>query len=137
MVQATDPTVINPCNPGNWESIRTAPIVPAPRYFTKPEADALKRLATEKAEGARQSKRAYKSLGKIEQADATVHKSHRKYQGEVSEAELTKLRANARLGRKLHGQRPEYVRMGMGIDRAENNAQTRINELKARAKERY
>jgi hypothetical protein len=40
--------------------------VPDPRYFTKEEADAMKGLAKEKTDGARQSKRAYKSLAKIE-----------------------------------------------------------------------
>lgn len=137
VINPTDPTVINPANPGTWESIRTAPVVEKPRYFNKAEADALKRLATEKAEGARQSKRAYKSLGKVEKADATVHKSHRKYQGEVADNELTKLRSNVRLGKKLHAQRPEYVRMGNGLDRAEQSAQTRIAQLQAKAKEQY
>jgi hypothetical protein len=137
ILEPTDPTVINPNNPGNWESVRTAPIVESPRYFTKPEANVLKKIATEKTEGARQSQRAYKSLGKIEKADATVHKAHRKYQGVVSENELTKLRSNARLGRKLHAQRPEYVRMSNGLERAEQSAQTRIDELKAKAKGAY
>lgn len=137
VLQPTDPRVINPTNPGTWESIRTAPVVEKPRYFNKPEADALKKLATEKTEGARQSQRAYKSLGKIEKADATVHVAHRKYQGNVSESELTKLRSNTRLGKKLHAQRPEYVRMNNGLDRADAGAQQRIDELKAKAKERY
>lgn len=137
VLKPTDPTVINPTNPGTWESVRTAPIVEKPRYFTKPEADAIKKIATEKTEGARQAQRAYKSLGKIEKADATVHKAHRKYQGAVADNELTKLRSNARLGRKLHGQRPEYVRMSNGLERAEQSAQTRIDELKAKAKGAY
>ncbi len=137
VLQPTDNTVINPINPGNWSSIRTAPVVPDPRYFNKTEADALKGLATEKTEGARQSKRAYKSLSKIEKADATVHKSHRQYQGEVASSELTKLRSNARLGRKLHAQRGDYFKLGSGLERAEKSAQTRIDELKNKAKERY
>jgi hypothetical protein len=55
--------------------------VPAPRYFTKEEADAMKGWAKEKTDGARQSKRAYKALTKIEAADKTVHQQHRKYEG--------------------------------------------------------
>lgn len=136
-LQPTDSSAINPINPGDWSTIRTAPIVEKPRYFTKQEADGLKRLATEKTDGARQAKRAYKSLGKIEKADATVHREHRKYQGVVSEGELTKLRSNARLGRKLHAQRPEYARMSQGLDRADQAAQARIDQLKAKAKEQY
>lgn len=137
VLNPTDSTVINPTNPGGWSTIRTAPIVPAPRYFNKQEADSLKRLATQKTEGARQAQRAYKSLGKIEKADATVHRAHRKYQGVVADGELVKLQANARLARHLHTQRPEYARMSQGLDRAEKNAQTRIDELKSKAKEKY
>lgn len=137
VLSPTDPTVINPNNPGTWESIRTAPIVEKPRYFTKPEADSLKKLATQKTQEAKQAQRAYKSLGKVEKADAIVHKSHRKYQGEVSKNELTKLQANAKLGRKLHAQRPEYVRMSEGLQRADESAQKRIDELKNKAKEHY
>jgi hypothetical protein len=63
--------------------------VPAPRYFTKEEADAMKGLAKEKTDGARQSKRAYKALTKIEAADKTVHQQHRKYEGAVAENEAS------------------------------------------------
>jgi hypothetical protein len=79
VLASTDTSVITPLNPGNFSSIRSAPVVPDPRYFTKEEADAMKGLAKEKTEGTRQSKRAYKALTKIEVADKTVHKEHRKY----------------------------------------------------------
>src|SRR4028118_2429348 len=65
----TDALVITPNTPGNFSSIRSVPVVPEPRYFTKEEADAMKGLAKEKTDGARQSKRAYKSLAKIEAAE--------------------------------------------------------------------
>jgi hypothetical protein len=97
------PGVITPKTPGNFSSIRSVPVVPDPRYFTKEEADAMKGLAKEKTDGARQSKRAYKSLAKIEAADKTVHKEHRKYEGAVAENELGKKRADAGLAKKLHG----------------------------------
>jgi hypothetical protein len=137
VLSPTDPTVINPNNPGTWQSIRTAPIVEEPRYFTKEEANAVKKIATQKTDEARQAQRAYKSLSKIEKADATVHKSHRKYQSEVSKNELTKLRSNVKLARKLHAQRPEYVRMSEGLSRADESAQKRIDELKNKVKEAY
>ena len=85
VLASTDTSVITPLNPGNFSSIRSVPVVPAPRYFTKEEADAMKDLAKEKTDGARQSKRAYKALGKIEATDKTVHKEHRKYEGAVAE----------------------------------------------------
>ena len=68
---------------GNFSSIRSVPVVPDPRYFTKEEADAMKGLAKDKTDGARQSKRVYKFLGKIGAADKTVHQQHRKYEGRL------------------------------------------------------
>ncbi|MEG4287305.1 hypothetical protein QUB68_29790 [Microcoleus sp. A006_D1] len=124
--------VITPMRPGNFGSIRTAPVVPGPRYFERDEADQLKELAKEKTDGARQAKRAYQALGKIEEADAKVHKEHRKYEGVVAENELKKVRSNASLAKKLHGMRPGYARLGLGIDKAENNARVRIDAIKAK-----
>lgn len=128
----TDAAAITPTNPGNFGSIRSIPVVPAPRYFTKDEADSLKELAKEKTEGARNAKRGYKALGKIEAADATVHKEHRKYEGVVADQELKKVRSNAGLAKKLHGLTPGYARLGLGIDKAENDARTRIDAIKAK-----
>ncbi|MEG4812733.1 hypothetical protein QUA82_35195, partial [Microcoleus sp. F8-D3] len=69
----TDDKAITPLNPGNFATIRTSPVCETPRYFNKEEADKLKELAKEKTEGARQAKRAYKSMAQIEEADAKVH----------------------------------------------------------------
>ena len=128
----TDAGVITPNTPGNFSSIRSAPVVPDPRYFTKEEADAMKGLAKEKTDGARQSKRAYKALTKIEAADATVHQQHRKYEGAVAENELKKVRGNAGLAKKLHGMRPGYARLGLGIDKADSDARGRIDAIKSK-----
>ena len=128
----TDALVITPNNPGNFSSIRSVPVVPNPRYFTKEEADAMKGLAKEKTNGARQSKRVYKFLAKIEAADKTVHKEHRKYEGVVAENELGKKRSDAGLAKKLHGLRPGYARLGLGIDKADSDARTRIDEIKTK-----
>jgi len=132
VLAATDAGVITPKTPGNFSSIRSVPIVPDPRYFTKEEADAMKGLAKEKVDGARQSKRAYKSLAKIEEADKTVHKEHRKYESAVAENELGKKRADAGLAKKLHSMRPRYARLGLGIDKADSDARTRIDEIKSK-----
>jgi len=132
VLASTDNQVITPLNPGKFGSVRTVPVVPAPRYFTKEEADTMKGLAKEKTDGARQSKRAYKALTKIEAADKTVHKEHRKYEGAVAENELGKKRADTGLAKKLHGLRPGYARLGLGIDKADSNARTRIDEIKAK-----
>jgi len=132
VLASTDTSVITPLNPGNFSSIRSVPVVPDPRYFTKEEADAMKGLAYEKTNGARQSKRAYKSLARIEAADKTVHKEHRKYEGAVAQNELGKKRADVGLAKKLHGMRPGYARLGLGIDKADSNARTRIDAIKAK-----
>jgi hypothetical protein len=128
----TDSEVITPNSPGNFSSIRSVPVVPNPRYFTKEEADAMKGLAKEKTDGARQSKRAYKFLAKIEAADKTVHKEHRKYEGAVAENELGKKRADAGLAKKLHSMRPGYARLGLGIDKADSDARARIDAIKTK-----
>lgn len=132
VLAATDAGVITPTNPGNFGSIRSVPVVPAPRYFDREEADRLKELAKEKTDGAKQSKRAYKALGKIEAADKTVHKEHRKYEGVVADNELGKKRADAGLAKKLHNLRPGYARLGLGIDKADNDARTRIDAITAK-----
>jgi hypothetical protein len=128
----TDALVITPNTPGNFSSIRSVPVVPDPRYFTKEEADAMKGLAKEKTDGARQSKRAYKALTKIEAADKIVHQQHRKYEGVVAENELGKKRADAGLAKKLRSMRPGYARLGLGIDKADSDPRTRIDEIKAK-----
>jgi hypothetical protein len=128
----TDASVITPLNPGNFASIRTSPVVDAPRYFTEEEANAMKKLAKEKTEGARHAKKAYKSLIQIEDADAKVHKSHRKYEGAVATNELTKKKADVGLAKKLHGLRPGYARLGIGLEKAENRATERIEAIKAK-----
>jgi hypothetical protein len=132
VLASTDTSVLTPLNPGNFGSIRTTPIVPEPRYFDKEQADALKSLAKEKTDGARQSKRVYKALTKIEVADKTVHKEHRKYEGAVAENELGKKRSDAGLAKKLHGLRPGYARLDLGIDKADSDARTRIDAIKAK-----
>ena len=91
VLAATSADAISPLNPGKFTAAdRSVPIIENPRYFTEEEADAMKGLAKEKTEGARQAKRAYEAAGKIEEADAKVHKHHRKYEGVVADNELVK-----------------------------------------------
>jgi hypothetical protein len=71
-------------------------------------------------------------LTKIEAADKTVHKEHRKYEGAVAENELGKKRSDTGLAKKLHGLRPGYARLGLGIDKADSDARTRIDGIKAK-----
>ncbi|MEG4048477.1 hypothetical protein [Microcoleus sp. Pol17_C1] len=128
----TDASVITPLNPGNFTSIRTSPVVDAPRYFTEEEAAAMKKLAKEKTENARHAKKAYKSLGQIEEADAKVHKAHRGYEKVVATGEFTKKKADVGLAKHLHGLRPGYARLGVGLENSENRAAERIEAIKAK-----
>ena len=130
--KATDASAINPLNPGSFTSVRSTPIVEAPRYFTKEEADAMRSLAKDKTEGARQAKRAYKALSKVEEADAKVHKSHRAYESSVATNELAKKRADVKHAKKLHALRPGYSRLGIGLEKAETNAAARIEAIKTK-----
>lgn len=137
VLKATDGSVINPNNPGNFSSIRSVPVVQQPRYFSPEEAGALSALEKEKATGAMASVRAYKKLAKIEKHDATVHRAHRKYESKVADSELEKKQADARHARHLHTIRPDYERMAVGLQRAEANANQRISELKNKVTEAW
>ena len=128
----TDSTVTTPLNPGKFTSIRSVPVAEAPRYFTPEEADAMKELAKEKTEGARQSKRAYKAMTQIEEADAKVHKEHRKYEASVADNELKKKRSDTKLAKHLHSLRPGYARLGFGLEKAESDATARIEAIKTK-----
>jgi hypothetical protein len=124
--------VINPLQPGDWSSIRSHDVVSTPQYFTKEQAEQLKASAKAKSEGATATKKAYKSLEKIEKSDVVVHTSHRRYQKTVANCEAEKIRSNARLARRLHGLRPEYTQMGKGVENAASKADARITELRAK-----
>lgn len=135
VLAATDSQAISPMNPGNFSSLRSVPVVPDPRYFTQEEMAAIRQLAAEKEVGARQSKKAYRSLARIENSDVVVHRAHRKYQGKVADAELSKKRADAKLARHLHAIRPDYARLGASLEKAEASAEKRIGELRAKVRE--
>ncbi|MGE5659472.1 MAG: hypothetical protein ACM37W_23000 [Actinomycetota bacterium] len=137
ILSPTDTTAISPTNPGSFASIRSVPVVSAPRYFSPEEATALSQLAKEKSVGAKAAKKAYRKLARIEDCDAQVQKAHRKYEGKVADAELTKKQADARLGRHLHALRPDYARLANGLERAEANADRRISELKSKVMEAW
>ncbi|MEG4632504.1 hypothetical protein QUB56_23435 [Microcoleus sp. AR_TQ3_B6] len=128
----TDASVITPLNSGSFASIRTTPVCEAPRYFSKEEADAMKKLAKQKTEDARHAKKTYKAMTKIEEADAKVHKSHRAYESSVATNELTKKRADVKHAKTLQGLRPGYARLGVGLEKAETDAAARIEAIKTK-----
>jgi hypothetical protein len=132
LAKSTDDSAITPLNPGKFNSVRSVPVADTPRYFTAEEADAMKELAKDKTEGARQAKRAYSAMTKIEEADAKVHKLHRGYEASVADNELKKKRSDTKLAKHLHGLRPGYARLGFGLEKAENDATARIEAIKTK-----
>ncbi len=125
----TSSDVVSPTN-ANFTSIRTAPVVQAPRYFNKQEAEALKQMAKLKRDQAEAARQAYKALKSIDNSDLEVHQTHRIYQGKVAQNEVDKLQANTRLAEKLHGLRPQYQQLSSRVDTAENNASLAINAIR-------
>ncbi len=100
--------------------------------LTRKKLTSLRNWQKKKPRALATQKKAYKSLIQIEEADAKVHKAHRKYEGAVATNELTKKKADAGLAKKLHGLRPGYARLGVGLEKAENRATERIEAIKAK-----
>jgi hypothetical protein len=117
---------ISPINPGNFGTIRTLPLVPSPRYFSKEESDQLRQMAKQKRKDAIATRQVYKALASVEESDALVHVSHRAYEGVSAASELQKKRADAQLARQLHSQRSSYSRLHYGLELAGQQAQLRI-----------
>ncbi len=129
VVGNTSSDVVSPTT-ANFTSIRTAPVLQAPRYFNKQEAEALKQMAKLKREQAAQAQQAYRALKSIDNSDTQVHQVHRNYQGKVAQNEVEKLQANTRLAEKLHGLRPQYQQLNSRVDIAESNAVVAIQAIR-------
>ncbi|MGE5658390.1 MAG: hypothetical protein ACM37W_17435 [Actinomycetota bacterium] len=120
----------SPQNPGNFQSLTTAPTVPSPRYFSEEEAAALKQLAAEKKAGVRHSKSAYKSLASLDKSDADLVGLHYNYAGANANQEAKKVKAKAKFAALLHGLRTGYANAEASIDHADMKASAKIAEIK-------
>jgi hypothetical protein len=129
VLATTDSAVPTPMN-ADFSSIRTAPVVTKPRYFTKQEAEALKALSKEKRIMASASRTAYNALKNIDNSDTEVHGLHRRYQGKVARNELSKKQADAGLAKKLHNQRPGYAELHSEVETANVAAAAAINAIR-------
>ena len=126
---ATDSSAINPHNV-DFSSIRTAPVVPKPRYFTATEAGALQNLATQKREMTEHTKKAYKALKSVDTSDRVVHQLHRGYQGKVAQNEVARLKSNTQLAEQMHSSRPDYAQMHQRVEVADKTAVDAIAKIK-------
>ena len=132
VLQATDPTVFNPKNPGNFASIRSAPVLEGPRYFSREQAQALAEKAKEAKDGVRHTKRALKALSKIDDCDRKVNNVYyRKYAPQIARNELSKKRAMVGYAKDLHSLRPGYAKLGVGLEQSEQRAEMAIASIAA------
>ena len=125
----TDPNVPSP-QKADFSSIRTVPVVTAPRYFSAAEARALEAVAIEKKKMADEAIKAYRALKKIDNSDTQVHETHREYQARLAKNEAKKLGANAKLAEQLHAQRSHYQELQSRVDVANQAAIDRINAIR-------
>lgn len=122
----------SPNNPGKMENLRSAPVLPGPRYFTADEADKLEELARQKKAQVRPTEQALHALGQVEKADAKVQSAYyREYAPRVASAELKKMAAKQQFAVHLHGLRAPYASLGAGLGRAENKATAAVAAIKA------
>lgn len=131
VLASTDEQALSPMNPGKFASIRSVPVIEAPRYADKEEAKAMETLAKEKEKGAKYAKRLYGAALRIDTADTKVHKEHRTYEGGIARNELRKVKANTTYAKGLHGLREGYAKQGVRLDNADNKARTAIDAIKA------
>ncbi|MGB3206458.1 MAG: hypothetical protein WBB28_15840 [Crinalium sp.] len=129
VLATTDSAVPTPTN-ADFSSIRSAPVLTKPKYFTKQEAEALKSLAKEKRIMAEASRGAYNALKNIDNADTEVHGLHRRYQGKIARNELEKQQSNAELAKKLHNLRPGYAELHSQVETANVAATNAINAIR-------
>ena len=128
-LQHTDRNVPSPQN-ADFTSIRTVPVVSAPRYFNAAEARALEAVALEKKKMADEAVKAYRALKKIDNSDTQVHETHRQYQARLAKNEGKKLAANTKLAEQLHAQRSHYQELQSRVDVANQAAIDRINAIR-------
>ncbi|NJO46550.1 MAG: hypothetical protein HC835_13445 [Oscillatoriales cyanobacterium RM2_1_1] len=119
---------INPNNPGNWESYRTAPVVEA-RCFDSAEAQALTDLANEQKQILSSTRRGYRALKRLTQTDTKVNQSHEKYRQVEAGQELQRQSAKLQSAKYLHSLRPGYAKLGHSLEGSANRVDQAIAKL--------
>lgn len=132
LLAATDKDAINPNNPGDLSNVRTVPVLNRVRIFNQAEADVLELQEAQRDYDVKHTKRALRSLGKLENHDANVQTAYRGYQIRVANAELRKVKSNVALGKTLHGQRTQYAVMGGSLNVAQSNADQAVAVVSTR-----
>ena len=127
--------VFTPSNPGNLDTIRTAPIVPNCREFTPPEAERLAVLADQRSEIAQSSEIAYRALETIEQADQKIHTANRQYRFTVAKEELAKKKADSKYLTGLNDLRADYGQAAASLIESRRKSDKRLEVIEARTRQ--
>ena len=135
VLQPTDGQGPTPDNPGQFSSLRSVPVMEAPRYFSREEARAIEKLAKAREKGALYTKKTYEALQKLDAADTGVHIAHYRYQGNLAANEVKKLAANVTYANKLHGLRPRYAGLGLSLESADRKAGAKIQSMKEKIRQ--
>ena len=127
--------VFTPSNPGNLDTIRTAPIVRNCREFTPPEAERLSVLAEQRSEIAQASEVSYRALEAIEQADQKIHTANRQYRGTVAKQELLKKQADSKYLTGLNELREGYGQAAASLLESRRKSDRRLEVVEARTRQ--
>lgn len=119
---------VTPWNTGDNSEIRTEKVVVKHRNFSKKEADELRVKAAKRKREAKDNRKAYQALRKIESADATDQTSFRGYQTTVARVTATKKSADVAKAKTLAGLTPVYANLGYSLDDANTEAAVKVRE---------
>jgi|AGSF01.1.fsa_nt_gi hypothetical protein len=120
---------ITPDSPGSWKSYRAVPVVEQARAFTEEEADALTELEKQERMKRKASKKAYEKLEKIGNHQTAVNRHHEKYRRNEARNERRMQGFKNTSAKYLHSLRPEYAKLGQGLEQAAQAADQAIGAL--------
>lgn len=120
---------ITPDSPGSWEAYRAVPVVEKARAFTEEEADALTELEKQERMKRKASKKAYEKLEKIGNHQTAVNRFHEKYRRNEARNERRIQGYKNTSAKYLHSLRPEYAKLGQGLEQSAQQADQAINDL--------
>lgn len=122
---------ITPDSPGSWTAYRAAPVVEQARAFTEEEADALTELEKDVRSKRKATKKSYEKLEKIGNHGTAINRHHEKYRRNEARNEKRIQGYKNTSAKYLHSLRPEYAKLGQGLEKAAAAADQAIANLMA------
>ena len=120
---------ITPDSPGSWQSFRFAPPPTEARPISGEEAEALKGLAKQSGELVKSTRKGHKALRKLSENSVQINKEFEKTRRVEGRNEVRMQSFKATSARCLHGLRPEFAKLGQGLQEAEASADQAIAQL--------